>query len=129
MWIVRLALRRPYTVLTSVLLVLLFGLLSIQRLKRDIRPNIDIPVVIIIWNYPGLSAENMERRVVLITERALSTTVGGIERIESQSLSSNGLIKVYFEPGTDIGTAIAQIAAVTNTITRALPPGITPPII
>ncbi len=129
MWIVRLALRRPYTVLTSVMLVALFSFLSIQRLNRDILPSIDIPVVIIVWNYPGLSADDMEQRVVLITERALSTTVGGIEHIDSQSLSGDGIIKVYFEPGTDIGGAIAQIATVTNTVTRVLPPGITPPVI
>jgi multidrug efflux pump subunit AcrB len=129
MWIVRLALRRPYTVLVSVLLVFLFGVLSIQRLKRDILPNIDIPVVIVIWNYPGLSAEDMERRVTFITERALSTTVNGISRLESQSLSGLGIVKVYFEEGTSIGAAIAQIASVTSTISRALPPGITPPVV
>jgi multidrug efflux pump subunit AcrB len=127
MWIVRLALRRPYTVLVSVLAVVLFAGLAIRNLKRDVLPNIDIPVVTVIWNYPGLSAEDMERRVVYITERALSTTVNGISRIESQSLSSIGLVRVYFEEGTDIGAAIAQISAVSNTILRILPPGITPP--
>ncbi|HEX3697960.1 MAG TPA: efflux RND transporter permease subunit [Polyangia bacterium] len=127
MWIVRLALRRPYTVLVSVLVVFLFGGLSIGRLKRDVLPNIDIPVVIVIWNFPGLPATEMEKRVVFITERALSTTVNGIERIESQSLSSVGLVRVYFEQGTDIGAAIAQINAVCNTIVRILPPGMTPP--
>jgi multidrug efflux pump subunit AcrB len=127
MWIVRLALRRPYTVLVGVLAVALFASLSIARLKRDILPNIDIPVVVVIWNFPGLSADDMETRVVFITERALSTTVGGIERLESQSLSGVGLVHVYFEPGTDIGSAIAQINAVCNTILRVLPPGITPP--
>jgi multidrug efflux pump subunit AcrB len=127
MWIVRLALRRPYTVLVGVLAVLLFGGLSIQRLKRDVLPNIDIPVVTVIWTYPGLSATDMETRVIFITERALSTTVNGIERIESQSLSGVGLVHVYFEEGTDIGAAIAQINAVCNTIVRILPPGMTPP--
>src|SRR5215831_20531258 len=101
MWIVRLALRRPYTVLTGVLAVLLFSFLSLARLKRDILPSIDIPVVIVIWNYPGLSADDMESRVIYITERALSTTVNGISRIESESLSGIGLVKVYFEDGTD----------------------------
>jgi multidrug efflux pump subunit AcrB len=127
MWIVRLALRRPYTVLVGVLAVLLFGGLAVQRLKRDVLPNIDIPVVIVIWNFPGLSASEMETRVTFITERALSTTVGGIERIESQSLSGVGLVRVYFEEGADIGAAIAQINAVCNTVLRILPPGITPP--
>jgi multidrug efflux pump subunit AcrB len=129
MWIVRLALRRPYTVLVAVLAVLLFGALSIQRLKRDILPNIDIPVVVVVWNYPGLSADDMESRVVYITERTLSTTVGGIERVESQSLSGIGILHVYFEQGTEIGAAISQINAVCNTILRILPPGMTPPTI
>src|SRR6516164_4296212 len=101
MWIVRLALRRPYTVLVLVLVIFLFGALSLTRLKRDILPNIDIPVVVVIWNYPGLSADDMETRVVYLTERALSTTVNGISRIESQSLSSIGLLHVYFEEGTE----------------------------
>ncbi|HEY2729431.1 MAG TPA: efflux RND transporter permease subunit [Polyangia bacterium] len=127
MWIVRLALRRPYTVLVSVLAVVLFGGLALTKLKRDVLPNIDIPVVNVIWNYPGLPADDMEKRVVFITERAISTTVGGITRIESQSQSSIGIVRVYFEEGTDIGAAIAQINAVCNTIVRILPPGMTPP--
>jgi multidrug efflux pump subunit AcrB len=112
MWIVRLALRRPYTVLVAVLAVVLFSGLALTRLRRDVLPNIDIPVVSVIWNYPGLSADDMEKRIVFITERALSTTVGGISRIESQSLFSTGLVRVYFEEGADIGSAIAQINAV-----------------
>jgi multidrug efflux pump subunit AcrB len=129
MWIVRLALRRPYTVLVSVLAVVLFSGLALSRLERDVLPNIDIPVVTVIWNYPGLSADDMEKRVVFITERALSTTVNGIQHIESQSMSTNGLVRVYFVEHTDIGAAIAQITAVCNTILRILPPGITPPVI
>ena len=97
MWIVRLALRRPYTVLVTVLAIGLFSGLALTRLRRDVLPNIDIPVVNVIWNYPGLAADDMEKRVVFITERALSTTVGGISRIESQSLFSIGLVRVYFE--------------------------------
>jgi multidrug efflux pump subunit AcrB len=127
MWIVRLALRRPYTVLVSVLAVVLFSGLALTRLRRDVLPNIDIPVVNVIWNYPGLSADDMEKRVVFITERALSTTVGGISRIESQSLFSIGLVRVYFEEDADIGSAIAQINAVCNTILRIMPPGMTAP--
>ena len=93
----------------------------------DIFPNIDIPVVYVAWNYPGLSAEDMERRVVLISERAYSTTVNGIERIESLSIPGLGILKVYFTQGTDIGGAIAQISAQNNSILRIAPPGITPP--
>src|SRR5262249_58177099 len=87
----------------------------------------DIPVVIVVWSYPGLSAEDMERRIVLISERAYSTTVGGISRIESQSQSGIGLLKVYFEPDADIGGAIAQISSVSATASRVMPPGISPP--
>ncbi len=93
----------------------------------DIFPNIDIPVVYVAWNYPGLSAEDMERRVVLVSERAYSTTVNGIERIESLSIPGLGILKVYFTQGTDIGGAIAQISAQNNSILRIAPPGITPP--
>ena len=127
MWIVRLALRRPYTVAVLCLLVMLGGWLSASRMKSDILPAIDIPVVIVVWSYPGLSAEDMERRVVIISERAFSTTVGGITKIDSQSIAGVGLLKVYFEPGSDIGGAIAQIASVSATASRIMPPGIAPP--
>jgi multidrug efflux pump subunit AcrB len=129
MWIVRLALRRPYTIAVACSLVFIFGLLSVSRMKTDILPAIDIPVVIVVWNYPGLSAEDMERRVVFISERAYSTTVSGISRIDSQSMTGLGILKVWFEPGSDIGGAIAQIVAVSLTASRIMPPGITPPAI
>ena len=125
--IVRLALRRPYTMAIAGMLILLGGFLSAQRMVVDIFPNIDIPVVYVAWNYPGLSAEDMERRVVLVSERAYSTTVNGIERIESLSIPGLGILKVYFNQGTDIGGAIAQISAQNNSILRIAPPGITPP--
>src|SRR5881398_3197087 len=127
MWIVRLALRRPYTIAVMALLILVLGTLSLTRMVVDIFPAIDIPVVAVIWNYPGLSAQDMERRVVLISERAFSTTVNGIERIESQSIPGIGMLKVYFQPGTDIGAAIAQIGALSSTILRIAPPGMQPP--
>ena len=114
MWIVRLALRRPYTVAVMCVLILVMGVLSLTRMVVDIFPAIDIPVVAVVWNYPGLSAEDMERRVVLISERAYSTTVNGIERIESQSIPGIGMLKVYFQPGADIGAAIAQISSVSQ---------------
>ncbi|HEX9577569.1 MAG TPA: efflux RND transporter permease subunit, partial [Myxococcales bacterium] len=129
MWIVRLALRRPYTIAVACSLVFIFGVLSVSRMKTDILPAIDIPVVIVVWNYPGLSAEDMERRVVFISERAYSTTVSGISRIDSQSMTSLGILKVWFEPGSDIGGAIAQIVSVSLTASRIMPPGITPPAI
>src|SRR3989454_2041521 len=129
MWIVRLALRRPYTIAVLCAMIAIFGVLSASRMRTDILPAIDIPVVIVVWNYPGLSAEDMERRVVFISERAMSTTVSGITRIDSQSMSSLGILKVYFEPDSDIGGAIAQIVSVSLTASRIMPPGITPPSI
>src|SRR5271170_6208103 len=129
MWIVRLALRRPYTIAVMSALILLLGGLSLSKMVVDIFPSIDVPVVAVVWNYTGLSAEDMERRVVIISERAMSTTVSGISRIESQSIPGIGLLHVYFQPGTDIGGAIAQINSVMNTVLRIAPPGMTPPSI
>jgi len=127
MWIVRLALRRPYTIAVMSFLMLMLGVLSLTRMIVDIFPTIDIPVVGVVWAYPGLSAEDMERRVVFISERAFSTTVSGISRIESESIPGIGLLRVYFQPGSDIGAAIAQISSVSSTILRITPPGMTPP--
>jgi multidrug efflux pump subunit AcrB len=127
MWIVELALRRPYTVAVMSILILVMGILSASRMVVDIFPAIDIPVVAVVWAYPGLPAEDMERRVVLISERGFSSTVNGIERIESNSIPGVGLMKIYFQPGTDIGAAIAQISSVSSTILRIAPPGMTPP--
>src|SRR5450755_4309973 len=129
MWIVRLALRRPFTIAVLCALIAVFGVLSISRMKTDILPAIDIPVVIVVWAYPGLSAEDMERRVIFISERAMSTTVSGLQRIDSQSMSGIGILKVFFEPGSDIGGAIGQITSVMLTASRIMPPGITPPSI
>src|SRR4051794_5087611 len=127
--LVRLALRRPYTSAITAILVLLLGALSITRMIVDIFPVIDIPVVLVVWNYPGLTTEDMERRVVFISERAYSTTVNGIARIESQSIPGIGILKVYFQQGTEIGGAIAQIASVNNSILRSAPPGMQPPAV
>ncbi|HWA12444.1 MAG TPA: efflux RND transporter permease subunit [Burkholderiales bacterium] len=129
MELVRMALRRPYSVAVLSLLILLLGWLAVTRMVVDFFPKIDIPIVFVGWNYAGLSAEEMERRVVIISERAYSTTVNGIERIESNCIPGIGLVKVYFHPGTDIGAAIAQINAINGTILRILPPGMQPPVI
>jgi multidrug efflux pump subunit AcrB len=128
MGLVRLALRRPYTIAVLSLLILLLGWLSMRQMIVDFFPKIDIPVVFVGWNYPGLSAEEMERRIVIISERAYSTTVNGIERIESHCIPGTGLVKVYFHQGADIGAAIAQINAVNGTALRIMPPGLTPPV-
>src|ERR1700689_1008287 len=129
MWLVRLALRRPYTIAVSCLLIMILGVLSLTRMTVDIFPVIDIPVVAVVWSYPGLSAQDMERRVVLISERGYSTTVNGISRMESQSIPGVGLLKIYFQPGTDIGAAIAQISAIDSTVLHNVPPGMPPPTV
>ncbi len=129
MWLVRLALRQPYTVAVFAAVLVLMGVLAMKSMLVDLFPNIDIPVVAVVWNYNGLSAEDMERRVVLLSERGLSSTVNGIQRIESQSIPGIGLEKIYFQPGIDVGNAIAQIAASSSTSLRAMPPGMTPPYI
>ena len=129
MWIVRLALRRPYTFAVFALLLLILGPLSILNTPTDIFPNIDIPVVSIVWQYTGLSAVDMANRIVTQTERTLTTTVDNIDHIESQSLVGVAVVKVYFQPHVNIATAIAQITAVSQTQLRFLPQGTTPPLI
>ncbi len=127
MWIVRLALRRPYTIGVGAALIFIMGILSLRSMLIDIFPIIDIPVVAVIWTYDGLSAEDMERRIVLVSERAISTTVNGVSRIESDSIPGIGMLRIYFQPGTEIGGAIAQMGAVCQTALRVMPPGLTPP--
>jgi CzcA family heavy metal efflux pump len=127
MWIVRLALRRPLSVAVMALLMLVLGALSFDLMNVDIFPSIDLPVVLVVWTYPGLSAFDVERRMVFISERAYSTTVNGIEHIESESINGIGILKVYFYPGTDVGGAVAQINAVSETLLSNLPRGIQPP--
>ena len=127
MWIVRLALRRPYSIAVLVIALAIAGIFSLLSMQVDIFPSIDIPVVTVAWSYNGLSAEDMERRVTYITERAMSTTVNGISSIESQSLPGVSLLRIHFQKGTDMGNAIAQITAVCGAIVRGMPPGMTPP--
>ncbi|MGC2267970.1 MAG: efflux RND transporter permease subunit [Candidatus Acidiferrales bacterium] len=129
MWIVRLALRRPYTFVVAAILLLILGPVSILRTPTDIFPNIDIPVVSVLWNYTGLSPEDMGNRIVYQYERVLTTTVNDIEHIESQSLNGIGVVKIFFHPGVNIGNAVAQVTAVSQTLLRQLPPGTTPPLV
>jgi multidrug efflux pump subunit AcrB len=129
MWIVRLALRRPYTFVVAAILILIVGAVAIVRTPVDIFPNIDIPVVSVLFNYGGFSPEDMSNRIVYIYERILTTTVDNIEHIESQSLDGRGIVKIYFQPGVQIATAIAQVTAVSQSIVRQLPTGTTPPLI
>ncbi len=129
MWIVRLALRRPYTFVVLALLLLILGPLVIFTTPTDIFPSIDIPVVNIIWNYQGLDAQDMSSRIVFQTERALTTLVDDIQHIESQSLNGVAIVKVFFQPHAEINKAIAQVTAISQTQLRQLPPGTTPPLI
>src|SRR5947209_2557038 len=129
MWIVRLALRRPYTFVVLSLLLFILAPVVITRTPTDIFPNIDIPVVSVVWQYSGLSAEEMSDRIVYITERALTTTVNNIEHIESQSMDGRSVVKIFFQPHSDIASAIAQVTAISQTQLRQLPEGTTPPLV
>src|ERR1700682_262021 len=113
MWIVRLALRRPYTFVVASILILILGGLAIVRTPTDIFPVIDVPVVSVIWNYGGVSAKDMERRIVTLSERAYASNVNDIEHIESQSLAGVSVIKIFFQPGAEVQTGIAQITAIS----------------
>jgi multidrug efflux pump subunit AcrB len=129
MWIVRLALRRPYTFAVFALLILILGAYSIASMPTDIFPNINIPVVTVVWNYTGLSAQEMSTRIIFNSERGMTTTVSDIEHIESQSLNGIGIIKIFFQPNVNIGNAVAQVTAICQVQLRSLPPGTTPPFI
>ena len=129
MWIVRLALRQPHTIVVLIILIFLLGSLAIVRTPTDIFPNIDIPVVSIIWNFNGLPPQELADRIVSITERNLTTVVDNISHIESQSLYGIAVVKVFFQPSVSIDKAIAQITASSQTQLKQLPQGTTPPLI
>lgn len=129
MSMVQLALRRPYTFIVMAMLIVLATPLALLNMATDIFPEINIPVVSIIWNYGGLPAQEMGQRIAGQSERGLTTTVSDIEHIESQSLSGVTIIKVFFQPTANIQTAIAQVVAAMQTQVRQLPPGITPPLV
>src|SRR4051812_24067012 len=129
MWIVRLALRRPYTFVVGALVLLLLTPFVLLRTATDIFPSIDIPVISIIWQYTGLSAEEVEQRLIYLHERSLSATVNDIEHIESNAYNGVGVIKVFLQPGADVNGGIAQVTAIAQTIMRQMPPSQTPPLI
>ncbi|HEY6728987.1 MAG TPA: efflux RND transporter permease subunit [Polyangiaceae bacterium] len=129
MWLVRIALKRPYTFIVMSLLIVITGVMSIVRMPTDIFPDIDIPVISVVWNYNGLSAEEMEQRIVTNYERFLTTTVNDIEHVESQALPGIAVIKIFFQPGARIEAATAQVTAVSQSAVRQMPPGATPPLI
>jgi multidrug efflux pump subunit AcrB len=129
MWIVRLALRRPYTFVVFALLILILGIFSIESMPTDIFPNIDIPVVTVVWQYSGLSADQMANRIVTPAERGLTTAVNDIDHIESQTLVGVGIIKIYFHPSVNIGQAVGEVTAISQVQLRMLPPGTFPPFV
>ena len=128
MWIVRLALRRPYTFVVMAIAIILLGVFAIVNMPTDIFPEVDIPVISVIWQYQGMTPSEMEGRVVRTYEGILTTTVNDIEHIESQSLYGEGVIRIYFQPGAKIAEAEAQVAAISQTALRMMPPGIQPPL-
>ena len=129
MWIVDIALRRPYTFIVMSLLLPLFGLLALQRMPVDIFPRIPIPILSAVWTYGGLTAEEMANRVTSLYERGLSTTLNDVEHSESQSLPGTGVIKVYLHPGATVEKAQSQMVASSQSTSRQMPPGISPPLI
>src|SRR5580698_10226334 len=129
MWIVRIALSRPYTFIVLALLLLILGPLAILRTPVDIFPNIGIPVVSVVWQYTGLPPDQMGNRIVANFERALTTTVNDIEHIESQSLLGVGVVKIFFQPNVNIDVALSQVTAISQTLLRQMPPGTTPPLV
>ena len=127
MWLVHLALRRPYTFVCTSILILIFGIVAVLRMPIDIFPAINIPVVSVLWQYAGLSPSEMEQRVVTLAERVYSSYVNDIEHVESQSLAGLSVTKVYFQPDANVDAGMAQITAASQGVTRNMPPGTTPP--
>jgi len=129
MWIVRLALSRPYTFVVLALVVVLLTFVVVPRTPTDIFPVINIPVIALDWTYDGLQPQEMEQRITSNVERGITTLVNDVQHIESQSLNGKAIIKIYFQPNADIPTALAQVAAISQTFLRSLPPGTTPPLV
>ena len=129
MWIVLTALRRPYSFVVLAVVIALFGVRAALLTPTDIFPNINIPVVSVVWTYTGLLPNDMSGRVIYYYERTLSAQVGDIEHIESQSLSGYGVVKIFFQKDVDIAAALAQVTAASQTVLKLLPPGITPPYV
>ncbi len=129
MWIVKLALRRPYTFAVMAIAILIAGFASFRQTPKDIFPEIDIPVISVIWTYNGLSVEEFERQITVYSEFALSANVNDVERIESQTLNGVAIIKLYFHPGAKVERGLAQATATSQAILRRMPPGVQPPTI
>src|SRR5579883_3307021 len=125
MWIIKVALNRPYTFIVLALLILILSPIVILRTPTDIFPNIDIPVIAVVWNYTGMNAEEMEGRMTSVYERVLTTTVNNIEHIESMTVNGLGIVKIFLQPGASLETANAQVTAISQTILKQFPPGVT----
>ena len=129
MWIVKLALRRPYTFVVMALLILLLGITSIKKTPTDIFPEIEIPVVRVVWQSAGLSPDQMAKQITTFSEYTISSAVDNVKNIESQTLAGVSVIRIFFQPNVRIDSAIAQVTAVSQTILRRMPPGAQPPFI
>src|SRR6202040_792371 len=129
MWIVRVALDRPYTFVVLAVLIFILSPVVILRTPPDIFPNINIPVIAVAWQYTGLNPEELEGRLTSVYERVLTTTVDNVEHIESTTVNGQAVVKIFLQPGTSLDTANAQVTAVSQTILRQLPPGALPPLI
>src|SRR5258707_2445457 len=129
MWIVRLALQRPYTFIVMALVIILLTPVVLLRTPTDIFPEINIPVISLVWTFTGLEPQEMEQRITGNVERGIATLVNDVEHTESQSLNGIAVIKVYFQPNANIQTALAQTGAISQTFLRFLPPGTTPPLV
>ena len=127
MWFVRLALQKPYTFVVMALLILLLGVLSILRMPKDIFPQIAEPIVTLIWQYVGIPAEQFSKQITTFSEQTISSTVSNWRRIESNTIYGKDVIRIYFHPTVRIDQAVSQITATSQTITRRMPPGTTPP--
>ncbi len=127
--LVKIALQRRYTFIVMAVLILIFGINAATKTPTDIFPNINIPVVAVVFSYTGLSPDDMSGRIVTYYERAVTTSVGGVEHIESQSIPNYGIVKIFFQPGVDINKALAEVTAASQTVLKQLPPGITPPTV
>jgi len=127
--IVRIALQRPYTFVVMAMLILIFGVMAWVKTPIDVFPDINIPVVSVVWTYNGLPPDDMSGRIIYYYERTLSSQVNDIQHMESQSLTGYGIVKVFFQPNVNINTALAQVTAASQTVLKFLPPGITPPYV
>ncbi|MGB2670279.1 MAG: efflux RND transporter permease subunit, partial [Candidatus Acidiferrum sp.] len=129
MWIVRLALARPYTLVVLALVIVLLTPVVLYRTPTDIFPDINIPVISLVWKYDGLQPQEMEERITSNSERAVTTLVNDVEHIESESINGIAVVKIFFQQNANVQTALAQTTATVQTILKSLPPGTTPPLV